>query len=44
MIQRLDLAEVDMAEAKFSCSSILLGFLSPALERCAKAMGRDVFA
>ena len=42
MVQSLDLAEVDMAKAEFGRGPILLGFLSPALERGAKAMGRDV--
>ena len=48
MIQRLDLAEVDMAEAKFSCSppllrSCLVSQAQP-LSDVRKPWSRDVFA
>ena len=42
LVQRLYLAEIDVPKAQFGRGSILFGFLSPALERRAKAMGRDV--
>src|SRR5580704_3579607 len=42
LVQRLYLAEIDVPKGQFGRGSILLGFLSPALERRAKAVGRDV--